>query len=116
MRSEMDSLVNTINGLNLRKKELLSERNTTVKLKEEALIYCAVDSPLEDFTDTRRVKIKLGTMPLPLTDNFSAACAAAPLIQCEMLGSDAENALFVSDTLLCAANTKSAFSASEPSI
>jgi V/A-type H+-transporting ATPase subunit I len=95
MRSEMDSLVNTINGLNLRKKELLSELNKTVKLKEEALIYSAVDSPLEDFTDTRRVKIKLGTMPLPLADNFSAACAAAPLIQCEMLGSDAENALFV---------------------
>ena len=103
MRSEMDSLVNTINGLNLRKKELLSELNKTVKLKEEALIYSAVDSPLEDFTDTRRVKIKLGTMPLPLADNFSAACAAAPLIQCEMLGSDAENAVFaahksVSDT------------------
>ena len=95
MRAEMDSLVNTINGLNLRKKELLSELNKTVKLKEEALIYSAVDSPLEDFTDTRRVKIKLGTVPLPLADNFSAACAATPLIQCEMLGSDAENALFV---------------------
>ncbi len=95
MRAEMDSLVNTINGLNLRKKELLSELNKTVKLKEEALIYSAVDSPLEDFTDTRRVKIKLGTVPLPLADNFSAACAATPLIQYELLGSDAENALFV---------------------
>ena len=35
MRAEMDSLVNTINGLNLRKKELLSELNKTVKLKED---------------------------------------------------------------------------------
>lgn len=95
MRGEMDGLVEQINGLNLQKKQLLSELAKTVRAKEEAFIYSAVESPLNEFSDTRRVKIKLGTVPAVLADNFAAACAAAPLTECEKLSSGAELSLFV---------------------
>ncbi|MGN0808139.1 MAG: V-type ATP synthase subunit I [Candidatus Coproplasma sp.] len=92
-KEETDALVERIKNLEKRKKGLDSELNGLRRTISSAEIYSAVNSPLNGFKDTLHTKIRLGTIPVPLKEDFFNAAKDDPLSAFSVINSDEDNVL-----------------------
>ena len=92
-REEADALVAKIEGLEGRKKELNTELTKLRRTIFSAEIYAAVHEPLNSFRDTAHAKVRLGTLPLSVKEEFFKAIEGEPLSACTVLAADADTLL-----------------------
>lgn len=92
-REQADALVAEINRLDARKKELGVELSKLRRTISSAEIYSSVNAPLNSFKDTLHTKIRLGTVPVSLKEEFFKAIAEEPLSDCSAIKSDVDNLL-----------------------
>lgn len=102
-REQADALVAEINRLDARKKELGAELSKLRRTISSAELYSSVNSPLNSFKDTLHTKIRLGTVPASLKEEFFKGIAEEPLADCSVINGDADNLL-----VLAAAHKSSA--------
>ena len=102
-KAEADALVDEIASLDKRKKELRAQLAKVRHTIAAAELYATVNEPLNAFHDTPHAKIRLGTLPLSVKEEFFKAMAEEPLTDCAALGADADNLL-----VLAAAHTSCA--------
>ena len=92
-REEADRLVAQINRFDGRRKELGAELTKLRRTIGAAAIYAAVNEPLNGFRDTLYAKIRLGTLPLSVKEEFFKAIADEPLADCSAIHADADTLL-----------------------
>lgn len=92
-KEETDALVAQINLLDERRKGLETELVGLRRTLSSAEIYSAVNSPLNGFKDTLHTEIRLGTIPVPLKEDFFKAIEEDSLSACSVINSDGDNVL-----------------------
>ncbi|MGN0813993.1 MAG: V-type ATP synthase subunit I [Candidatus Coproplasma sp.] len=94
-KEEIDALVRDINRLEERKKALNSELGGVRRTVSSAQIYAAVKTPLNGFKDTAHTKIRLGTVPVSVKDDFFKAVEEDCLSACSVINTDEDNVLIL---------------------
>lgn len=92
-KEQADALVEKINRLEERRKERVSALAGLRRTIASAEIYSVINRPLNGFQDTLHVKIRLGTLPASIKEDFFKAIEEDPLSACSILHSDEENVL-----------------------
>lgn len=92
-QEEADLFVARIEGLESRKKELNAELVKLRRTIASAEMYAAVDEPLSSFRDSAHTKIRLGTLPLSVKEEFLKAIEEEPLAVCKELRSNTDTML-----------------------
>ena len=92
-KEQADALVEKINRLEERRKERVSALAGLRRTISSAEIYSVINRPLNGFQDTLHAKIRLGTLPVSLKEDFFKAIEEDPLSACSILHSDEDNVL-----------------------
>lgn len=92
-KDDADLLVEQIEGMESRKKELNAELVKLRRVIASAEIYAVVDESLSSFRDSTHTKIRLGTLPLSVKEEFFAAVEVEPLVACSVLHTNGDTML-----------------------
>ena len=92
-QGEVASLVEKINELSDRERDLNAELSKLRRTLKTAEIYSAVQQPLNYFSDTLHVKVKLGVIPATVKGNFLSAIENCGLACVTEISANAEEAL-----------------------
>lgn len=101
-KSEIEELVNTVNGFIDEKQALNANLQKTKKKLERLAVYGGLKTPFSAYTDTRSTRVRLGVIPLNAKANLESAFSLIELADYEILGETEK------ELLLCAVSHKSA--------
>ncbi len=92
-RAEYECLIAQINALTDKKNALKAELAKVKRELELAKIYACVTRPFDDFTDTAKTRVRLGTVALNAVEPALKALEEIKLCAVQILAKDEDNAL-----------------------